>query len=110
MLLMLVPFIARYAAFPVLALQRPHMCMEVPMTAVTAPQAGRSLIGKVISDLQARARRRGKPSRVAALLRDHLLTMCGLAAGDVGLFHLGAVPGCVALMASIFVLDYKLQG
>lgn len=76
---------------------------------LSRPGRPRSLIGKVAAVLSARARARGKPSRAAALLRDHVLTVAAMAAVDTGMFHLGLVTGCVALGVSLLVLDFKLD-
>jgi hypothetical protein len=69
----------------------------------------RSLLGRAISGWQARnARTRAKPALQA--VREHLLTVCGLAAIDVGMFHAGAIAGWVAVGVSLLVADFQMRG
>jgi hypothetical protein len=83
----------------------------VQMAAVTAPHARRSLLGMVGSALAARAKRKGRPSKVAALISDHLLTVAAFVTADVGFWHvMGMLPGCLAVGASLLIIDLKLQG
>lgn len=85
------------------------------MTAATLQGARtrRSLLGKLGSAVAARARARGKPSRLAAVFsvaREHVVTAAALASGDVGMFHWGITPGCIALMVSLLALDFAVTG
>lgn len=80
------------------------------MAAVTAPGARRSLIGTVLGAAAARARAKGRTSRLAAAVQDHAMTFAGLAAIDVGMFHLGTVTGWVAVGVSVLLADFKIQG
>lgn len=58
---------------------------------------------------RARART-GRPSRVAAAVQQHVMTFAGLAAIDVGMFHLSAAVGWVAVGVSVLLADFKIQG
>ena len=80
------------------------------MAAVTAPGARRSLIGMVLGAVQSRARAKGRTSRLVAAVQEHLMTFAGLAAVDVGMFHLSLVTGWVAVGVSLFLADFKIQG
>jgi hypothetical protein len=75
-----------------------------------APSGRRSLIGQVLAGVQGRARRKGRVSRLAAAVQEHAMTFAGLAAVDVGMFHLGTVAGWVAVGVSLFLADFKVQG
>jgi hypothetical protein len=71
--------------------------------------APRSLLGRALAGWQARAARtRAKPAFDA--VREHLVTACGLAAIDVGMFHAGAIAGWVATGVTLLVLDFQLRG
>jgi hypothetical protein len=78
----------------------------------TAPGArrSRSLLGMLVAMFQARARRKGQVSRVAALIQDHVLTVAAMAAVDVGMFHLDLVAGWCAVGVSLLIVDLKLNG
>jgi hypothetical protein len=85
------------------------------VTAVTfqGTKPRRSLIGKLGSALAARANGKGKPSWLAARLtaaREHMVTVAAFASGDVGMFHWGITPGCIALMVSLLALDFAVTG
>jgi hypothetical protein len=80
------------------------------MAAVTARGPRRSLIGTVLAGVQARARARGASSRLAAAVRENVMTFAGLAAVDTGMFHLGTVAGWVAAGVSLLLIDFKIQG
>jgi hypothetical protein len=80
------------------------------LAAVTAPGARRSLIGMALGAVQARAAAKKRASRLAVAVQDHLMTFAGLAAVDVGMFHLGTVQGWVSVGVSLFLADFKLQG
>ena len=72
---------------------------------------GRSLLGSVIGALHQRSRAtRGRPSRLAAAVSEHVMTFAALAAVDVGLFHLGTVAGWIGVGVSLFLADFKIQG
>lgn len=45
-----------------------------------------------------------------AALGQNVMTFAGLAAVDVGMFHLGAVAGWVSVGVSLLLADFKLQG
>ena len=79
------------------------------MAAVTAG-GRRSLLGMALSAVQARARAKGRTSRLAAFVQDNVLTVCGMAAIDVGLWHIGTTVGLVAVGVSLLVFDFKIQG
>jgi hypothetical protein len=64
----------------------------------------------VLSAAQARARVRGRRSRLAAAVSEHAMTFAALAAVDVGMWHLGSVAGWVSLGVSIALADFKIQG
>jgi hypothetical protein len=73
----------------------------------------RSLAGKVGSALQARARAKGKPSRLAAVLavaREHVMTAAALASADLGAFHWGPGVGFLVVGASLLALDFAVTG
>ena len=78
----------------------------------TVPLSGsRSLIGAALGALHNRSRARtGRASRLAAAVQNHAMTFAGLAAVDVGMFHLGTVAGWVAVGVSLFLADFKIQG
>ena len=78
----------------------------------TVPLAGRrSLIGAALGALHGRSKARtGRPSRLAAAVQAHAMTFAGLAAVDVGMFHLGTVAGWVSAGVSLFLADFKIQG
>jgi uncharacterized membrane protein SirB2 len=57
-----------------------------------------------------RARVKGRVSKVAAAIQDHLLTLCGLAAADVAGFQVWHHGGWFVVAASLLVLDYQLRG
>jgi hypothetical protein len=80
------------------------------VAAVTAPGARRSLLGMVLSAVQARAAVKGRRSRVVAAVQEHAMTFAALAAVDVGMFHLGVAVGWVAVGVSLFLADFKIQG
>ena len=79
------------------------------MAAVTAGSGRRSLIGMALGAVQARARAKNRSSRLAAFVQDNVLTVAGMAAVDVGMFHLGIVAGWVAVGVSLLLIDFKLQ-
>ena len=82
-------------------------------TATLGRPGRRSFIGKLGSAVAARARARGKPSKLTAVLaaaREHMTTAAAFAAGDVGMFHWGITPGCIALMVSLLALDFAVTG
>ena len=84
------------------------------MAAVTAPSrgslTGKSLLGKVALLAQARAAAKGRTSRLAALIKDHLLTVAALGAGVGDAFlHGGTLWGLGATTIALVVLDFKLQ-
>jgi hypothetical protein len=80
------------------------------VAAVTAGGGRRSLLGMALGAAQARARAKNRTSRVAAFVQENVLTVCGMAAIDTGLFHLGAVQGLIGVGVSLLVLDFKIQG
>ena len=72
---------------------------------------GRSLLGSVIGAMHQRSRAtRGRPSRLAAAVSEHAMSFAGMAAVDVGMFHLGLVAGWVAVGVSLLLADFKIQG
>jgi hypothetical protein len=79
------------------------------VVAVPVP-GGRSLVGKVIGAVAARASRKGRPSRAAAVIREHLLTVAALGAGVTDGFLHSTGWGLGALVAALLVLDFKIQG
>lgn len=75
------------------------------------PAFRRSLIGSAVGALQERSRvRTGQRSRFAAALGQNVMTFAGLAAVDVGMFHLGTVAGWVSVGVSLLLADFKIQG
>lgn len=85
------------------------------MTAATLQGAGgrRSLLGKLGPALTARARAKGKPSRLAAALavaREHIVTAAALASMDFGAFHLTHGWGWFATGISVLALDFAVRG
>ena len=85
------------------------------MTAATLQGAGgrRSFAGKLGSALAARARGKGKPSKLAAafaVARQHIVTAAALASVDVGAFHAGPVAGWVVTGVSLLALDFAVTG
>jgi hypothetical protein len=79
------------------------------LAAVPVPSR-RSLLGAVLGGLQARAKTRNTTSRLAAAVQQHVMTFAGLAAVDVGMFHLGPVAGWVSVGVSVLLADFKIQG
>lgn len=81
-------------------------------TVPSAPQlTGKSLLGKVALAMKARAEARGgRPSRVAALVGDNLLTACALGAGVAAAFLHGDTWGLCSLVPALVVLDFKVRG
>lgn len=79
------------------------------MAAATAP-SGRSLLGKIAGLASSRARAKGRQSRVAAFIGEHLLTVAAMGAADTGMWHLGPLAGWLSVGASLLVIDFKLQG
>jgi hypothetical protein len=82
---------------------------ETSLAAVPVPSR-RSLLGAVLGGLQARAKARNTTSRLAAAVQQHAMTFAGLAAVDVGMFHIGPVAGWVSVGVSILLADFKIQG
>lgn len=81
------------------------------MAAVTAPRGGGSLLGKVASALAARsASRRGRPSRVAAFITDHIGTAAALGFADAACWHWGTGAGLAGTAAAILVAEFKVRG
>lgn len=85
------------------------------MTAVTVPgRARRSLIGMCVSAVAARrsriTRRPSKAAQVAAVARQHVVTVAALASVDVGAFHAGPVAGWIVTGVSLFLLDFAVTG
>ncbi len=89
------------------------------MAATTAPVSARhrSLAGMILAFVVAVSSRRaahgrgsGAAARVASALGQNLMTFVGMAAIDVGMFHLGTVAGWVAVGVSILLADFKIQG
>ena len=85
------------------------------MTAATLQGARtrRSLLGKLGSAVAARARAKGKPSRLAAALsvaREHVMTAAALASADLGAFHWGPGVGFLVVGASLLALDFAVTG
>lgn len=79
------------------------------MAAVTAPSGG-SLLGKLAGLAAARAKARGRVSRLASAVGDHLLTVAALGAGDAAAWLHGPTWGLVATMGALLIIDFKLQG
>jgi hypothetical protein len=64
-----------------------------------------------VNVLHARSRTRtGRPSRLAAAVRDHAMTFAAMAAVDVGMFHLGLIAGWVSVGVTLLLADFKIQG
>jgi hypothetical protein len=80
------------------------------VAAVTVPGSRRSLIGTVLGAVAGRARAKGRTSRLAAAVQEHVMTFAAMAAVDVGMFHLGPVAGWVAVGVSLLLLDFKISG
>jgi hypothetical protein len=78
------------------------------LAAVTAPSRG-SLLGKVAASFQARAKVRGKVSKAAYVISDHVGTFAALAAADVGMWHLGPVWGWVSTGVAILIAESKVR-
>jgi hypothetical protein len=75
--------------------------------------ARRSLAGKLGSAVIARARAKGKPSKLTAALsvaRQHVVTAAALASVDVGAFHGGQIAGWVVTGLSLLALDFAVSG
>jgi hypothetical protein len=73
----------------------------------------RSLLGKLGSAVAARARAKGKPSRLAAALsvaREHVMTAAALASADLGAFHWGPGVGFLVVGVSLLALDFAVTG
>jgi hypothetical protein len=79
------------------------------LTAVTGSPR-RSLLGTVVAMLHARSRARtGQPSRLAAAIKDHLLTFCAMGLIDTGAFHWSPIAGFIITGLSLLVADFKIQ-
>jgi hypothetical protein len=78
------------------------------VAAVSAP-SGRSLLGRVAGVASARARVKGRSSRLAAFIGENVLTVAAMAAADTGLWHLGPVAGWLSVGVSLLIIDFKLQ-
>jgi hypothetical protein len=73
----------------------------------------RSFIGKLGSAVAARARAKGKPSKLAAAIavaREHVMTAAALASADLGAFHWGPGVGFLVVGASLLALDFAVTG
>jgi hypothetical protein len=82
----------------------------VIVAAVTAPP-GRSLIGKLAGVLAARAKaRNGRPSKTAAVIRDHTGTITALGFADTAAWHAGETWGLIATAVAILVAEFKVRG
>lgn len=80
------------------------------MAAVTAP-GRRSLIGAALGVLTARARAKGRSSRVAHAVADNFLTVVALGAGVVDAFAQGGMAlGLAILVPALLILDFKIRG
>lgn len=80
------------------------------MTAASVP-SGRSLIGKVAGVFTARAKaRNGRPSKVAAAIRDHTGTITALGFADTAAWHAGMTWGLVATAVCVLVAEFKVRG
>jgi hypothetical protein len=80
-------------------------------TATLGRPGRRSLIGKLGSAVAARARAKGKPSKLAAaftVARQHVVTVAALASVDVGAFHGCQVAGWVVTGVSLLALDFAV--
>jgi hypothetical protein len=84
------------------------------VAALTAPRAGRSLLGKLSLT---RPAGRDKPSRLAAALtaaREHIVTAAALGSFDFGAFHVpghwGMCCGFVAAGVSLLAFDFAVRG
>lgn len=86
-----------------------RLAREARVAAVTVPSGRRSLLGMALGVFQARAKAKGRTSRVAAAVQEHVMTFAAMAAIDVGMFHLGPVAGWVAVGVSLLLLDFKIQ-
>lgn len=84
--------------------------LEACVAAVTVPGTRRSLLGMALSAVQGRARAKGRTSRLAAAVQEHVMTFAAMAAIDVGMFHLGVVAGWVSVGVSLLLLDFKISG
>ena len=90
-------------------------CYGAPVASVTALKPRRSLLGTVLAVVQAwaAARQRGRPSRVAAMAamaRQHVVTVAALASVDVGAFHWGGGVGWIVTGLSLLALDFAVTG
>jgi hypothetical protein len=77
------------------------------------PRARRSLLGKAVAAVGARAKRPGRAGRLAAvvaLAREHVMTAAALASMDFGAFHAGPVAGWVVTGMSLLALDFAVTG
>ena len=83
------------------------------MAAVSASPApsGHSLIGKIAGTFAARSRARtGRPSRIAAAIKDHTGTIAALGFADTAAWHTGETWGLIATAACILVAEFKMRG
>lgn len=86
------------------------------MATAAFPRARRSLLAKVASALAARKRGRARPgapgrlAALAALARQHVVTVAALASVDTGAFHGGLVAGWVVTGVSLLVADFAVRG
>ena len=80
------------------------------MAAVTAGR-GRSLLGKTTAYVAARKRARSaRTAAIAAVVREHVVTIAALVSVDLGAFHWGPGFGWLAVGASLLAADFAVRG
>lgn len=82
------------------------------MAAVTLPRR-RSLLGKVAAAIAARSSTRARSGRVAAvaaLAREHVVTVAALASIDLGAFRATSVAGWIVTGVSLLAADFAVRG
>ncbi len=66
-----------------------------------------------IAAVQARARSKGRPSKLAQFAvkaREHVVTVAALTSVNIGCFRASAVAGFIVLGASLVTLDWAVTG
>lgn len=82
------------------------------MAAVAAPDRPRSLIGVALSGLLARRDGSGRKrlAALAAIAREHVVTVAALSAADFGGFTVFHHGGWFVLAGSLALLDFAVRG
>jgi roadblock/LC7 domain-containing protein len=81
------------------------------VTTLAAPPRGRSLLGKTAAYVTARKRAKSaRMAAVAAVVREHVVTMAALVSVDLGAFHWGPGVGWIVTGVSLLAADFAVRG